>query len=142
MEKTERVGVSISRGLLEAFDRQIAGKGYTNRSEAIRDLIRQQLSEARLEDPDAQAVAAVILVYDHHVTKLTDRLLKLQHDHLLETVSSLHVHLDHHHCLEVVILRGTVSRLYRVADQMISLKGVYHGKIQLVTVDPGCTNQG
>ncbi|MDH7598084.1 MAG: nickel-responsive transcriptional regulator NikR [Sedimentisphaerales bacterium] len=141
MEKTERVGLSIERQLLEAFDRQIAVKGYANRSEAIRDLIRQQLSEARLEDPNARAVAAVILVYDHHVTRLSQGLLQLQHSHLLETVSSLHVHLDHHHCLEVVVLRGRVRQLYKVADRMISLRGVFLGKIHLVTLEGHASTQ-
>lgn len=133
MDRTERIGVSVESELLEAFDKLISKKGYTSRSEAIRDLIRDHLSEARLEDPDAQAVAAVILVYDHHITRLTEKLLHLQHSHLLHTVSSLHIHLDHHHCLEVVVLRGKAGELYQVADRMSSLKGVYLGKVQLIS---------
>lgn len=133
MDRTERIGVSVESELLEAFDKLIKKKGYTNRSEAIRDLIRDQLSQTRLEDPDTQAVAAVILVYNHHITRLTERLLHLQHTHLLHTVSSLHVHLDHHHCLEVVVLRGKAAELYQVADRMSSLKGVYLGKVQLIS---------
>jgi CopG family nickel-responsive transcriptional regulator len=134
MKGLERIGVSLEMDLLAEFDTLIARKGYTNRSEAIRDLIRQDLSAARLDDPNAQAMAAVVLVYDHHVTKLTDKLLHLQHSHLLETVSSLHVHLDHHHCLEVIVLRGSVEQIHRVGDQMVSLKGVHLGRVNLVTV--------
>jgi len=135
MKGMERIGVSLEADLLGEFDGLIARKGYTNRSEAIRDLIRRALSDERLEDTHGQAVAAVLLVYDHHVTKLADKLLDLQHSHLLETVSSLHVHLDHHHCLEVIVLRGSVGQIHRVGDQMVSLKGVRLGRVNLVTVD-------
>ena len=135
MKGLERIGVSLTADLLGEFDGLIARKGYTNRSEAIRDLIRRSLSDERLEDTHAHAVAAVLLVYDHHVTKLADKLLDLQHSHLLETVSSLHVHLDHHHCLEVIVLRGSVGQIHRVGDQMVSLKGVRLGRVNLVTTD-------
>jgi CopG family nickel-responsive transcriptional regulator len=134
MKGLERIGISLETDLLAEFDALIARKGYTNRSEAIRDLIRQDLSAARLDDPNAQAVATVLLVYDHHVTKLADKLLGLQHSHLLETISSLHVHLDHHHCLEVIVLRGSVGQIHRVGDQMVSLKGVRLGRVNLITV--------
>jgi CopG family nickel-responsive transcriptional regulator len=134
MNGLERIGVSLDADLLARFDALITKKGYGSRSEALRDLIRQDLSQARLDDPKAQAVAAVLLVYDHHVTKLADRLLGLQHSHLLETVSSLHVHLDHHHCMEVIVLRGPVGQIHRVGDQMVSLKGVLLGRVNLATV--------
>jgi CopG family transcriptional regulator, nickel-responsive regulator len=134
MKGLERIGVSLETDLLTQFDALIAQKGYGSRSEAIRDLIRRDLSQARLDDPKASAVAAVLLVYDHHVTKLADKLLGLQHSHLLETVSSLHVHLDHHHCLEVIVLRGPVGQIHRVGDQMVSLKGVLLGRVNLATV--------
>jgi len=135
MKGLERIGVSLETDLLAEFDALIARKGYTNRSEAIRDLIRQDLSAAKLDHPNAQAVAAVLLVYDHHVTKLSDKLLGLQHSHLLETISSLHVHLDHHHCLEVIVLRGSVGQIQRVGDQMVSLRGVRLGRVNLVTTE-------
>ena len=135
MKGLERIGVSLEAELLGEFDDLITRKGYTNRSEAIRDLIRRDLSDARLADPKAHAVAAVVLVYDHHVTKLADKLLGLQHSHLLETVSSLHVHLDHHHCLEVIVLRGPVGQIHQVGNQMVSLKGVSLGRVNLVTVE-------
>jgi CopG family transcriptional regulator, nickel-responsive regulator len=135
MDKIERIGVSLESELLEAFDGLIAQKGYKNRSEAIRDLIRTELSKQRVEDPDASALGVVLLVYDHHVTKLTEKLLHLQHSHLLHTISSLHVHLDHHHCLEIIVLKGEVSKINLVGEQMVSLKGVKLGRVNLVSTD-------
>ena len=135
MEKIERIGVSLESELLEAFDGLIAQKGYKNRSEAIRDLIRTELSRERVEDPHALALGVVLLVYDHHVTKLTEKLLHLQHSHLLHTISSLHVHLDHHHCLEIIVLKGEVSKINLVGEQMVSLKGVKLGRVNLVSTE-------
>ncbi len=133
MQGVERIGVSLDQGLLKAFDDLIGGKGYNNRSEAIRDLIRRDLAEDKLADPNSQAVAAVLLVYDHHASKLTDRLLHLQHSHLLETISSMHVHLDHHHCLEMIVLKGKVKEINKVGDQMVSLKGVKLGRVNIMS---------
>ena len=124
MSKTERVGVSLDKSLLEQFDKLIAGQGYANRSEAIRDLIRNRLSEQRLSKPAADAVAGVFLVYDHHSTKLAGKLLELQHSHLLGVLASTHVHLDHDNCLEVIILKGKVSQIEKLADNIACLKGV------------------
>ncbi|MHC4418822.1 MAG: CopG family ribbon-helix-helix protein [Planctomycetota bacterium] len=87
MNRIERVGVSLDKKLLSEFDKLIARQGYGSRSEAIRDLIRQQISGERLENPMAEAVAAVVLVYDHHSTKLMDKLTGLQHSRLLQTIS-------------------------------------------------------
>jgi CopG family nickel-responsive transcriptional regulator len=109
MGQIERVGVSLEKEVLGAFDKLISAKGYQSRSEAIRDLIRQQLSTERVRNEKAEAVAAVVLVYDHHATALMERLTELQHSHLLKTISSLHVHLGHHDCLEVIVLRGKVG---------------------------------
>jgi len=135
MSQIERIGVSLESDLLAAFDALSNEKGYANRSEAIRDLIREKLGSNRLSDPKAEAMAAVLLVYDHHVTKLTEKLLHLQHSHLLETTCALHVHLDHHHCMEIIVLRGKVKEINRVGEQMISLKGVRQGRINLMTAD-------
>jgi CopG family nickel-responsive transcriptional regulator len=134
MKGIERIGVSLEKGLLEAFDDLIKDKGYKNRSEAVRDLLRKELSARRLEDPQTEAVAVVCLVYDHHVTKLTEKLLNVQHSHLLETISALHVHMDHHHCLEIIVLRGRVGQINKVAENMISLKGVRLGKVNLMNL--------
>ena len=132
MAQIERVGVSLEKELLSAFDKLIAGKGYQSRSEAIRDLIRQQLSSDRISNEKAEAVAAVVLVYDHHATAIMERLTELQHSHFLKTISSLHIHLDHHDCLEVIVLRGKVGEINRMGDKLVSIKGVKLGRINLL----------
>ena len=135
MGQIERVGVSLEKELLGAFDKLIAEKGYQSRSEAIRDLIRQQLSDNRLRNDRAEAVAAVVLVYDHHATAIMERLTELQHSHVLKTISSLHVHLDHHDCLEVIVLRGKVGEINRMGEKLISIKGVKLGRINLLATE-------
>jgi CopG family nickel-responsive transcriptional regulator len=135
MNRIERVGVSLDKKLLSEFDKLIARQGYGSRSEAIRDLIRQQISSERLENPMAEAVAAVVLVYNHHSTKLMDKLTGLQHSRLLQTISSLHVHLDEHDCLEIIVLRGRVGEINKMAESIISLKGVKLGRINLVAAE-------
>ena len=132
MPDLERIGVSLDKNLLADFDALIARRGYQSRSEAIRDLVRQQLSQEQLSDPQAEAVAAVILVYDHHAAKLTEKLVGLQHSHLLQAISSLHVHLDRHDCLEIIVLRGRVAEINRVGERILSMKGVKLGKVNLV----------
>ncbi len=132
MADLERIGVSLDSDLLADFDKLIAQQGYQSRSEALRDLVRQQLSQERLSDPEVQAVAAVFLVYDHHATKLTEKLVALQHSHLLQAISSMHVHLDRHDCLEIIVLRGQVGEINRVGEQILSMKGVKLGRVNLV----------
>lgn len=135
MDKVERIGVSLDKKLLKKFDNLIAGQGYRNRSEAIRDLVRQRLSSEKLSDPKANAVAAVCLVYDHHARMVPQKLIDLQHSHILQAISSLHVHLDHHNCLEVIVLRGPVGQINKLAEGLLSLKGVKLGKINLVATE-------
>lgn len=135
MSKIERVGVSLEQGLLGQFDKLIEKQGYTNRSEAVRDLIRDSLSREKLANPAATAVAGVFLVYDHHSTKLADKLLKLQHSHLLQVIAATHVHLDHHNCLEVIILKGKVKDIEELANRMTSLKGVKLGRLNVMSVE-------
>jgi len=128
----ERIGVSLDKKLLSMFDKLIAKQGYQNRSEAVRDLIRQQLSAERLSHPKTKAIAAVFLVYDHHLTKLMQKLTDLQHSHLLQTISSMHIHLDEHNCMEIIVLRGRVDEIKRTAESILSLKGVKLGRVNLV----------
>ena len=135
MEQVERIGISLDKKLLSDFDKLISGQGYQNRSEAVRDLIRRQLSSEQLADPKAEAIAAVFLVYDHHSTKLSQKLISLQHSHLLQTISSIHIHLSEHDCLEIIVLRGRVSQINKVAENIISLKGVKLGRINLVATE-------
>ena len=137
MQRIERIGVSLEEELLSRFDKLIAKKGYQSRSEAIRDLVRQQLSGERLADPKAKAVAAVFVVYDHHSTKLMEKLTSLQHSHLLQTISSMHIHLDEHDCLEVIVLRGKVAEINKMAENILSQKGVKLGKINFVAAESG-----
>jgi len=137
MKRVERIGVSLDKKLLSMFDELISKQGYQSRSEAICDLIRQQLSSKRLSNPKAKAVAAVCLVYDHHSTKLMEKLTSLQHSHILQTISSIHVHLSEHDCLEVVVLRGRVGEINKVAENIISLKGVKLGRINLIATEQG-----
>ena len=134
MEKIERVGVSLDKTLLAEFDTLISKQGYTNRSEAIRDLIRDSLSKEQLADPSSPAVAGVFLVYDHHAANLSDKLLKLQHNHLLHVIASTHVHLDHHNCLEVIMLKGKVKDIESLGNNIAALKGVKLSRVNLMAV--------
>ncbi len=136
MKQVERIGVSLDKKLLSMFDKLIAKQGYQSRSEAIRDLVRRQLSDERVDDPKAKAVAAVCLVYDHHATKLMEKLIGLQHSHVLQTISAMHIHLDEHTCLEVIVLRGRVGEIEKTAENIVSLKGVKLGRINFVATEP------
>jgi len=133
MADLTRFGISIDESLLGQFDEMINQKGYVNRSEAIRDLIRAALVEEEWADDNQQTVATVTLVFDHHTRDLSDKLTEHQHSHYEEIVSTLHVHLDHHHCLEVVVIKGAASRVKRIADELIGTKGVKHGKLVATT---------
>ncbi|MGQ9918942.1 MAG: nickel-responsive transcriptional regulator NikR [Bryobacteraceae bacterium] len=126
-----RIGVAIDEDLLKRFDAFNARRGYTNRSEAFRDLIRNALIEDKAAAPDSEVVGTLTLVYDHHVRLLQERLTHMQHEHFSETISTLHVHLDHRHCLEVLVLRGKSSRVRQIADRLIATKGVRHGRLTL-----------
>ncbi len=127
MSGVMRFGVSLDESLLAKFDRVIARKGYTNRSEAIRDLIRDNLVREQWELGTELAVGTITLVYSHDVPDLSDRLTDLQHAHYRSIISVLHVHLDPHHCLEVLVLRGKAKDLKAIADRLIGTRGVKHG---------------
>ena len=133
MGELSRIGVAIDSELLDKFDGLIAQRGYTNRSEAFRDLIRDELVEQTWESPESHVVGTVTLVYDHHVRLLSEKLTSIQHDHHHEILSTLHVHLDHDHCLEVLVVRGKSAEVRKVADTLISTKGVKHGRLTITT---------
>jgi CopG family nickel-responsive transcriptional regulator len=116
---------------LDRFDALIERRGYSNRSEAFRDLIREALIGETASAATGEMVGTLTLVYDHHVRQLNDRLTEMQHDHHQEIVSTLHVHLDHHHCLEVLVLRGKAPEIQSIADRLIATKGVQHGRLTL-----------
>jgi CopG family transcriptional regulator, nickel-responsive regulator len=137
MSELSRIGVAIDSDLLKKFDQLIEKRGYTNRSEAFRDLIRDELVEKTTESPEAAVVGTVTLVYDHHVRMLTDKLTDLQHDHHKSILSTVHVHLDHDNCLEVLIVRGKSGVVRKIADALISTKGVKHGRLTITTSGAG-----
>ena len=135
MEQVERIGVSLEKELLVRFDKLIAAQGYQSRSEAVRDLVRERLSGEKLKNPKAGAIAAVCLVYNHHSTKLMQKLTGLQHSHLLQTICTMHIHLDAHDCMEIIVLKGQVGEIEKVAENILSQKGVKLGKINLFTAE-------
>ena len=132
MGKVQRIGVSLEPKLLEWFDKRISSEGYTNRSEALRDLIRQKMVDEQWQMDDEECVAAVTLVYDHH-GEIGHKLTQIQHDSLVNIVSTLHVHIDHDNCLEVIVLRGSGKYIQQIGNKMISQRGVKHGKIITTT---------
>jgi CopG family nickel-responsive transcriptional regulator len=133
MAELTRFGVSIQTRLLEQFDQVIAQKGYVNRSEALRDLIRDQLVDVAAECEEGEMVGTVTFVYNHHVRQLTDLLTEFQHQNYGAVIASLHIHLDPENCLEVLVVRGKSGDIRRIADKLIGTKGVKHGKLTLTT---------
>jgi CopG family transcriptional regulator, nickel-responsive regulator len=131
----ERVTISLEEELLADFDRYMARKGYQNRSEAIRDLVRDRLETERGEDPAGYSVGSVSYVYNHHQRDLAQRLTNAQHGHHDFVLSALHVHLDHENCLEVTLLRGPTAELRRFAESLIAETGVRHGHLHLTAVE-------
>ena len=137
MSELSRIGVAIESDLLAKFDALIARRGYTNRSEAFRDLIREELIEKAWESPDSKVVGTVTIVYDHHVRLLNEKLTDLQHEFYHHILSTLHVHLDHDNCLEVLVVRGRAAEVRKIADSLISTKGVKHGRLTITTSGAG-----
>ena len=133
MDNVERFGVSMPKELVKAFDETIKRKGYTNRSEAIRDLARAMIVEDSWDDDDDVVLGVVTLVYDHHTTDLGANLAGMQHDHHNIVLCSQHVHVDHHNCLETIILKGKASNVQVMADRLIATKGVKHGRLTKTT---------
>ena len=132
MAELTRTGVSLEEGLLKQFDSLIARRGYKNRSEAIRDLIRDSLIEEEV-DSNRQVVATLSMIYDHHRPNLANKLTALQHHSRGNVLAATHVHLDHDNCLEVVIMKGRSGEIKHLADHMLAMRGVKHGKLVLTT---------
>ena len=124
-----RIGIALDSELLKRFDRSIARRGYTNRSEAFRDLIRDRLVTEQTAAPDAIVVGTVTLIYDHHASGITEKLTEVQHEHHELVVSTSHAHLDHDSCLEVLIVHGKSAKVEQFADLLIGLKGVQQGRL-------------
>jgi CopG family nickel-responsive transcriptional regulator len=132
MSDVVRTGVSLEQELLERFDEAIGQKGYQNRSEAIRDLIRDHLVTEDI-DRNKEVVGTLTIVYDHHRPNLTEKLVDAQHHAGSIVLAATHVHLYHHNCLEVVILRGRGGELKVLADRILSLRGVKHGRLVITS---------
>lgn len=132
----ERFTISLDVDLAREFDELIAQRGYRNRSEAMRDLLRSHLEQARQARADsAYCVANLSYVYNHHERELAERLTALQHGHHDLTVATLHAHLDHDHCLESAILKGPTAQVRAFAEALIAERGVRHGSLNVVSVD-------
>jgi len=130
MSKLSRTGVSLENDLLEEFDRLLAKRGYANRSEAFRDLIREALLTDSVVS-NKPAVGTLTLVYDHHVPSLGQKLTEIQHRAGAMVLAATHVHLDNHYCLEVIIMKGLSREIQAIADRMLALRGVELGKLVL-----------
>lgn len=137
MSELSRIGVAIDSDLLKKFDDLIAAKGYTNRSEAFRDLIRDELVEQASQSPETEVLGTLTLVYNHHVRMLSDKLTDYQHVHFHQILCTLHVHLDHDNCLEVLIIRGSTRDVNSIANTLISTKGVRHGRLTITASGVG-----
>ena len=129
-----RFGVSIPSDLLKRFDRRIKGQGYKNRSEAIRDQIRDSLVQEEKELGWREMLGVVSIVYSHHSRELMSILADLQHQAYKRILSTMHIHLDQHNCLEVLVVRGKGQELRKIADRLIGTRGVKHGKLSLTTL--------
>ena len=137
MSSLARYTVTMPETLFKAFDRRNAKMGYGNRSEAIRDLVREALVREEWSQSDQRVAAVLTIVYDHHTRGLADKLTDLQHDHEQEIISALHVHLDHHNCLEIIVLRGAANKVRTLANALSVLKGVKHSSVTLTTEGRG-----
>ena len=132
----ERFTISLDESLATQFDQLIAARGYSNRSEAVRDLIRSAIEGDRQRDPPAgHCVANLSYIYNHHERELAERLTGLQHDHHDLTVAAMHTHLDHDNCLETVILKGATAEVRQFADALIAERGVRHGRLNVIALE-------
>ncbi len=133
MNKLIRFGISMDNDLLHQFDHLIARKGYTNRSEAVRDIVRDKLVEESIETKHGNVFGALVFLYDHHKRELEKSLSNIQHDYFRNIISTSHVHVDHDHCLEVVLLKGDAAILKAISGKILSFKGVKNGKLTLTS---------
>ena len=133
MSTITRFGISMDSRLLKRFDKYISEHGYSNRSEAFRDLVRDRLVQEEWRDETTKTVGTITIIYDHHKRELQERLTHQQHQHHDSVISTMHVHLDHDNCLEVLAVKGTAQHIKALADDLISTKGVKHGKLVMTS---------
>lgn len=136
MSKLVRFGVSLDQGLLKRFDQLIKERDYTCRSEAFRDLIRQELVQKQWRGGE-EISGAITLIYDHHKRELVNKLMDIQHDFGELIISSQHIHLDHSNCLEIIAVKGSAKEAQKLADSLKSVKGVKHGTLSMSTTGKG-----
>lgn len=127
-----RFGISLDKGLLSKFDQHIKDKRYTNRSEAIRDLIREDLIKHEWRE-DKHIAGAITLIYNHHKRELLNKITDIQHDFQRIIISTQHIHLDHDNCLEIIALRGSAREARKLSDMLKAIKGVKHGTLSMST---------
>ncbi len=138
MSSIARFGISLDKGLLEKFDKLIESKSYTNRSEAFRDLIRQELVKKEWQDAH-EVVGAITLIYDHHKRELVNTLLDIQHEFGSCIISSQHIHIDHNNCLEILAVKDSPDKIQRLSDNLKSIKGVKHLTLSMSTTGKDMT---
>lgn len=139
MTELIRFGVSMDDKLLTKFDQLIGRKGYSNRSEALRDLIRDSLVQAESEIGTKEMIGVITILYNHHTREISDTLTELQHHFYRAIISTTHIHLDEHNCLEVMIARGRGVDIKEIADRLIGSRGVKHGKLTLTSTGADLT---
>ena len=132
MKSLKRFGVSIETELITQFDKHISSYKYKNRSEAIRDMIRNKLTDSKLENENIKAFGIISFVYDHHKREIEKKLNSYQHDSFKSIIFTNHVHISHDSCLEIIVVNDTISRIKKLTEQLISLKGVKNGKLSLI----------
>lgn len=130
MSKLIRFGISLEKDLSDRFDARLKYKGYNNRSEGIRDLIRQELIQQEWQE-DSEVAGAVTLIYDHHKRELLNKITDIQHDFQELIISSQHVHLDHSNCLEIIAVKGEAKKVQKLADILKAVKGVRHATLSM-----------
>jgi len=133
VEEIVRFGVSMEKNLLASFDELISRKGYANRSEAFRDLVRDHLVEEEWKVEKKEMIGTITIVYNHHTRGLSDTLIELQHHFHNLIISTMHLHMDEDNCLEVLVVKGMVDKIKTIADKLISTRGVKHGKLTMTT---------
>lgn len=136
-EKTSRIGVSLPPKLLDRFDEMIDGMGYANRSEAIRDAVREYIYKNKLREADekAKGIGVISLIYDHHLHGVTESLTDLQHNYCDVIQSNTHIHLDHHNCMELIIVEGKITKIQDIKNQLTATAGVKHSDLLINPVE-------
>jgi len=132
MSKVFRFGISLDKDLLDKFDQLIKDKNYSNRSEAFRDLIRQELVKKEWQE-GKEVAGAINLIYDHHKRELLNKITDIQHDFQKLIISTQHIHLDHNNCLEIIAVKGAPREVQKLSDTLKSLKGVKHETLSMST---------